>query len=216
GCGDAIEAEAALDRRGARPCQVERGDRCALPGELRRNRAETASDFEHAPSAQRRIIDEAAKERLPRPLREPGGAPEFAVDAAEETARGRVVGQVGPPPMPEIVHWMLVPPETDAAGDVVGGGRQGGTRRAIIESSSCWTWSWFGVPDQTVPARHGRARNSIHRGVLRRVPAEEDRAGDHDAPARPRVPHPHGGGAAARRSRPRGAGLVQDRPRAAG
>ncbi len=92
-----------------------------LPG----NGPEAASHLEHALPAHRAIVDQAAKEGCPRRLRKPGGAPEFAVDAAKESARGGIVGQVGTALVPEIVHWILVPPEANAAGDVVGGLRQG-------------------------------------------------------------------------------------------
>jgi len=134
----ASEAEPAPHRRDAGPRQIERGDRRALPRELRGHRAEAAPDLEDAAPAQRGIVKQPAEQRRARRLREPGGAPELAIDAAEEGARGRVIRQVGPPQVPEIVHWVLVPPEANSAGDVVGGLRQDWIRRAIIESSSWW------------------------------------------------------------------------------
>ena len=41
-----------------------------------------------------------------------------------------------------------------------------------------------------IRSRAGRARDSIHRGVFRRVPAQEDRRGDRPPAQRPRAPHP--------------------------
>ena len=62
--------------------------------------------------------------------------------------------------------------------------------------------------------RAGRARDPVHRGILRRVPAQEDRGRDH-APSRAgaRTSDPARDGAAARRPGQRRAGVVQGRPR---
>ena len=72
-----------------------------------------------------------------------------------------------------------------------------------------------GIPDQAVPARVRRARNPVHRRVLRRVPAPQDRRRSAAAAGRPRVADPDGRGRAARRSVDAGPGRLQGRARAA-
>ena len=69
-------------------------------------------------------------------MREPGGAVKRLINAREERARRFVIGELGPLPVPEIVHRMLVPPAANAAGNVVFGLRQGAIRRAIIRLTS--------------------------------------------------------------------------------
>src|SRR5207248_381873 len=102
-----------------RPREIERGEPCAVPSELGGDRAEAAADFEHAAPAPRVVVDESREERRAARVREPGGTMKRLVYSREELARALVVGKVGPPPVPEIVHRMLVPPEANAAGNIV-------------------------------------------------------------------------------------------------
>ena len=86
-----------------------------------------------------------------------------------------------------------------------------GLRRFTVQYPA----STRGISHLAVRSRARRARNPIHRGILRRVSAQEDRRGDRSPAERPRPPDSPRHGAAARRSRHRRAGLLQGRPRSA-
>ena len=82
------------------------------------------------------------------------------------------------------------------------GRRSNGIRHRASRAGSVCTMPIFsrGISHHAVRARAGRARNPIHRGVLRRVSAQEDRDGNRPPAEGPRPPDSARHGAAARRS----------------
>jgi len=85
-----IERQSSRHRPDARPGQVERGEPRPMARELPGDRAEPASNFEHALSTQGGVVDQRGEERRIGRLREPRGAPELAIDALEKRTRGPI------------------------------------------------------------------------------------------------------------------------------